>query len=140
MEFALENNAKGYRNENISPLRDAVKQKTCNGVASLASKDDRRNYDDEEQDDNPNNNTHAHFHILPPHLQNHCISGRHICVYGRAISTCFRTLFAPRRKPCADCAKLSVLSCNESRRAPRSDTLLILSLMMPTVLSISYSD
>jgi hypothetical protein len=29
------------------------------------------------------------------------------------------------------------LSCSESRRAPRSDTLLMLSRMMPTVLSIS---
>jgi hypothetical protein len=50
---------------------------------------------------------------------------------------CLRTRLAPLRKPCAETARLSVLSCSESRRAPRSDTLLMLSLMIPTVLSIS---
>lgn len=65
-----------------------------------------------------------------------------------------RTRFAPRRKPCAETARLSaqrqsvriadgatlhdapVLSCSESRRSPRSATLVMLSRMMPTVSSI----
>jgi hypothetical protein len=34
-------------------------------------------------------------------------------------------------------ARLSVLSCSESSRSPRSETLLMLSRMIPTVLSIS---
>jgi hypothetical protein len=51
---------------------------------------------------------------------------------------CLRTRLAPLPKPCAAMARLSVLSCSESRRAPRSETLLMLSRMMPTVLSISY--
>lgn len=33
---------------------------------------------------------------------------------------CLRTLLAPRRKPCADVARLSVLSCRLSSRSPRS--------------------
>ena len=51
---------------------------------------------------------------------------------------CLRTRFAPLRKPWADWARLSVLSCSESRRAPLSETLLMLSRMIPTVLSISW--
>jgi len=49
---------------------------------------------------------------------------------------CFLTLFAPLRKPCADTARLSVLSCNASRRSPRCETLFMLSLITPTVSSI----
>lgn len=48
----------------------------------------------------------------------------------------FRTLFAPLRKPCADTARLSVLSCNESSLSPLSATFVIFSLMIPTVSSI----
>ena len=53
---------------------------------------------------------------------------------------CFLTLLAPRRKPCADTAKLSVLSWRLSRRSPRSETLLMLLRMTLTVESISCSE
>jgi hypothetical protein len=48
----------------------------------------------------------------------------------------FLTLFAPRRKPCADTARLSVLSCSESNLSPLSATLVMLSLIISTVSSI----
>lgn len=47
-----------------------------------------------------------------------------------------RTRFAPRRKPCADTARLSVLSCSWSSRSPLSATFVMLSLIIPTVSSI----
>ena len=62
---------------------------------------------------------------------------RHMRIFMSFHHICLRTRLAPLRKPCAETARLSVLSCNESRRAPRSETLLILSRMIPTVLSIS---
>jgi hypothetical protein len=77
-----------------------------------------RNNDNNQQDDDADNEAHAH------------LSFHHICL---------RTRLAPLRKPWADTARLSVLSCSESRRAPRSETLLMLSRMIPTVLSISWS-
>jgi hypothetical protein len=63
---------------------------------------------------------------------------RHMRIFMSFHHICLRTRLAPRRKPWADCARLSVLSCSESRRAPRSETLLMLSRIIPTVLSISY--
>jgi hypothetical protein len=51
---------------------------------------------------------------------------------------CFRTRLAPLLKPCADTARLSVLSCSESSRSPLWDTLLMFSRMTPTVSSICY--
>lgn len=63
----------------------------------------------------------------------------------------FLTRLAPRRNPCAETAKLSaamsvnpntsikykpVLSCSESSRSPLSATLVMFSLIMPTVSSI----
>lgn len=62
---------------------------------------------------------------------------RHMRIFMSFHHICLRTRFAPLRKPWADTARLSVLSCRESRRAPRSETLLMLSRMIPTVLSIS---
>lgn len=62
---------------------------------------------------------------------------RHMRIFISFHHICLRTRLAPLRKPWADTARLSVLSCSESRRAPRSDTLLMLSRMIPTVLSIS---
>jgi len=50
---------------------------------------------------------------------------------------CLRTRLAPRRKPCADVARLSVLSCRASRRSPRCEALFRLSCIWRTVLSIS---
>ena len=49
---------------------------------------------------------------------------------------CFLTRFAPLLNPCAETARLSVLSCNESRRSPLWDTLLMFSRITPTVSSI----
>jgi hypothetical protein len=63
---------------------------------------------------------------------------RHMRIFMSFHHICLRTRLAPLRKPWADTARLSVLSCSESKRAPRSDTLLMLSRMMPTVLSISW--
>ena len=63
---------------------------------------------------------------------------RHMRIFMSFHHICLRTRLAPLRKPWADTARLSVLSCSESRRAPRSETLLMLSRMMPTVLSISW--
>ena len=63
---------------------------------------------------------------------------RHMRIFMSFHHICLRTRLAPFRKPWADTARLSVLSCSESRRAPRSETLLMLSRMMPTVLSISW--
>lgn len=51
---------------------------------------------------------------------------------------CLRTRLAPRRKPWADTARLSVLSWRESRRSPRWETLLMFSRITPTVSSICY--
>jgi hypothetical protein len=51
---------------------------------------------------------------------------------------CLRTRLAPRRKPCADVARLSVLSCRASRRSPRCEALFRLSCIWRTVLSISW--
>jgi hypothetical protein len=62
---------------------------------------------------------------------------RHMRIFMSFHHICLRTRLAPLRKPWADWARLSVLSWSESRRAPRSETLLMLSRMMPTVLSIS---
>jgi hypothetical protein len=63
---------------------------------------------------------------------------RHIRIFMSFHHICLRTLLAPLRKPWAETARLSVLSCRVSSRVPRSDTLLMLSRMMPTVLSISW--
>lgn len=63
---------------------------------------------------------------------------RHMRIFMSFHHICLRTRLAPFRKPWADTARLSVLSWSESRRAPRSETLLMLSRMMPTVLSISW--
>lgn len=63
---------------------------------------------------------------------------RHMRIFISFHHICLRTRLAPLRKPWADTARLSVLSCSESRRAPRSETLLMLSRIMPTVLSISW--
>lgn len=62
---------------------------------------------------------------------------RHMRIFMSFHHICLRTRLAPRRKPCAETARLSVLSWSESSLAPRSDTLLMLSRIMPTVLSIS---
>lgn len=62
---------------------------------------------------------------------------RHILIFISFHHICFLTLLAPRLKPCADVAKLSVLSCKLSRRSPRSETLLMLLRMTLTVESIS---
>lgn len=51
---------------------------------------------------------------------------------------CLRTRLAPRLKPCADVARLSVLSWRASRRSPRCEALFRLSCIWRTVLSISY--
>lgn len=51
---------------------------------------------------------------------------------------CLRTLFAPRRNPCAETARLSVLSWRESNLSPRCETLLMFSRMTPTVSSICW--
>jgi hypothetical protein len=64
---------------------------------------------------------------------------KHMRIFMSFHHICLRTRLAPLLKPCAETARLSVLSCSESRRAPRSETLLMLSRMMPTVLSISWS-
>lgn len=50
----------------------------------------------------------------------------------------FLTRLAPRRNPWALMARLSVLFSIESNRSPLSATLLMLSLMIPTVSSICY--
>lgn len=63
---------------------------------------------------------------------------KHMRIFMSFHHICLRTRLAPLLKPCAETARLSVLSCSESRRAPRSETLLMLSRMMPTVLSISW--
>lgn len=63
----------------------------------------------------------------------------HIRIFMSFHHICFLTRLAPRRNPCAETARLSVLSCSESKRSPRSETLLMLSRMIPTVLSISWS-
>lgn len=62
---------------------------------------------------------------------------RHMRIFMSFHHICLRTRLAPLRKPWAEVARLSVLSWSESRRAPRSETLLMLSRMIPTVLSIS---
>lgn len=62
----------------------------------------------------------------------------HILIFMSFHHMAFLTLLAPLLKPCADLWRLSVLSCSESSRSPRSDTLLMLSLIIPTVLSISW--
>lgn len=89
---------------------------------------------DNEQDDYANNQAHPHLHICQDvsststsQKQGFGIPFHHICL---------RTLLAPRRKPCADTARLSVLSWRESRRSPRWETLLMFSRITPTVSSI----
>lgn len=62
---------------------------------------------------------------------------RHILIFMSFHHICFLTLLAPRLKPCAETARLSVLSCRLSRRSPRSETLLMLLRMTLTVESIS---
>src|SRR5271168_2300236 len=57
---------------------------------------------------------------------------RHNLIFISFHHICFLTLFAPRLNPCALTARLSVFDSSESRRSPRSATLLILSRMMPT--------
>ena len=94
-------------------------------------------YDDNnEQDNYSNNQAHPHLHIcndVSSTATTQClvfhIPFHHICL---------RTLLAPRRKPCADTARLSVLSWRESRRSPRWETLLMFSRITPTVSSICY--
>lgn len=61
---------------------------------------------------------------------------KHILALKSFHHICFLTRFAPLLNPCADCARLSVLSCNVSNLSPRSATLLMFSRMMPTVSSI----
>ena len=61
---------------------------------------------------------------------------RQILIFISFHHICFLTRFAPRLKPCAEVAKLSVLSWSESRRSPRWETLLMFSRMTPTVSSI----
>lgn len=63
---------------------------------------------------------------------------KHMRIFMSFHHICFRTRFAPRRKSCAEWARLSVLSCKESKCSPRLETCLMLSRMMPTVLSISW--
>lgn len=62
---------------------------------------------------------------------------RQILIFMSFHHICFLTLLAPRLNPCAETARLSVLSCRLSRRSPRSETLLILLRMTLTVESIS---
>lgn len=62
---------------------------------------------------------------------------RHILIFISFHHICFLTLLAPRLNPCAETARLSVLSCRLSRRSPRSETLLMLLRMTLTVESIS---
>jgi hypothetical protein len=64
---------------------------------------------------------------------------KHMRIFMSFHHICLRTRFAPRRKPCAETARLSVLSCRASRRSPRCETLLMFSLMTPTVSSICYN-
>ena len=64
---------------------------------------------------------------------------RHILIFISFHHMSFLTRLAPRRKPCALIARLSVLFSIESNLSPRSATLLILSLMIPTVSSICYN-
>lgn len=61
---------------------------------------------------------------------------KHMRIFMSFHHICFRTLLAPRRNPWADTARLSVLSCSESNRSPRCETLLIFSRITPTVSSI----
>lgn len=61
---------------------------------------------------------------------------RHTRIFMSFHHICLRTRLAPRRKPWADTARLSVLSCKESRRSPRWETLLMFSRITPTVSSI----
>lgn len=61
---------------------------------------------------------------------------KHMRIFMSFHHICFRTRFAPRLKPCAETARLSVLSCSESRRSPRWETLLMFSRITPTVSSI----
>lgn len=63
---------------------------------------------------------------------------RHILIFISFHHICFRTRLAPRRKPWAETARLSVLSWRLSRRSPRCDTLLMFSRITPTVSSICY--
>lgn len=60
-------------------------------------------------------------------------------LYACKSHTCFLTRFAPRLKPCAETARLSVLSWRESRCSPRCETLLMFSRITPTVSSICYN-
>ncbi len=61
---------------------------------------------------------------------------KHMRIFMSFHHICFRTLFAPLRKPWAETARLSVLSRRESSRSPLCDTLLMFSRITPTVSSI----
>jgi len=91
---------------------------------------------DNEKNDDASNQTHSHLHVC--HSVNIMITvlGERKCKPFHHI--CLRTLLAPRRKPWADTARLSVLSWRESRRSPRCETLLMFSRITPTVSSICY--
>lgn len=61
---------------------------------------------------------------------------RHILIFISFHHISFLTRLAPLLNPCALIAKLSVLFSIESNLSPRSATLLMLSLIIPTVSSI----
>ena len=63
---------------------------------------------------------------------------RHTRIFMSFHHICLRTRLAPRRKPCADTARLSVLSWRESRRSPRSETPIMFDRIARIVSSISY--
>lgn len=67
-------------------------------------------------------------------------STRHNLIFKSFHHICFLTLFAPLLKPWAETAKLSALSSIEVNLSPRSATLLMLSLIIPTVSSISCTN
>ena len=61
---------------------------------------------------------------------------RHMRIFMSFHHICLRTLLAPRRKPCADWARLSVLFWRESRRSSRAlscRTFLSISWMAPLI-------
>lgn len=63
----------------------------------------------------------------------------HIRIFMSFHHICFRTLLAPRLNPCADVAKLSVLSCNLLIFSPRSEALTRLDRIWSTALATSYT-
>jgi len=96
-----------------------------------------RQNDDKQKNDDAGNQAHAHLHVLRSEVS---IEFSFVVKRNRKRHTfhhiCFRTRLAPRRNPWADTARLSVLSWRASRRSPRCETLLMFSLMTPTVSSI----